>query len=241
MKEWAFFKYNTDFALFGTQHLSVIIIMIISSIVLPTIANKYWSTQRKIQVARGMAITIAFWAIIYVVILLFLGKFNYKTDLPLDICNISAILISFLMWNPNKHYFEIFYFWVLAGTTQAILTPHLYNGFPNFIFIKYWFVHAGLVVYIVYIARVFKFNLTIKSLWKSFWYFQGYVLLVLIINMILKSNYVYILHKPPTASALDYLGDWPWYILVCEAIGLLMFFLLLIPYLISNRKKTVDV
>jgi hypothetical integral membrane protein (TIGR02206 family) len=133
------------------------------------------------------------------------------------------------MWHPKYRFHEVLYFWILAGTLQAIITPHLFNGFPNFIFIKYWIVHAGLVVFAVYVTVVYDFKPTLASLRKAFLALQGYVIFIVIVNLLLGSNYVYVLHKPPTASLLDYLGPWPWYLLVCEILCLVLFFLAYLP------------
>ena len=237
MKDTAFFVYNKDFTLFGTQHLVPIIVMIILCIALPIIAKRYWNKKTQLTVSRGMAALFSFWVIIYIVILIYLGRFDATTDLPFDICNITALLLPFLMWKPRYRVHEIFYFWILAGTMQAILTPHLYNGFPNFVYIKYWITHCGLVVYAVYMTVVFDFKPTLKSIWRAFVAFQVYVLFVLVINLILGSNYVYMMHKPPTESALDYLGDWPWYILWCELIGLVFFFIVYLPVRLTRKRK----
>lgn len=235
MESFSFFAYNKDFELFGAQHFVALALLIILSIALPIIAKRYLNDQQKLQLSRIMAVTISFWALIYVVILLLLGNFNYKTDLPLDVCNITAVLLPFLMWNPKFRIHEILYFWVLAGTIQAIITPHLYNGFPNFIFIKYWFVHAGLVVYVIYATVVFGLKPNVKSIFKSFLALQTYVILVYGINYLLGSNYVYVMQKPPTASALDYLGDWPYYIFKAELIALVVFFVVYLPMLLQKR------
>lgn len=229
MQHLSFFVYNSDFSLFGSQHIVVILLMLFLCVFLPYAAKKWLDQQQRLWLSRFMALTISFWAIIYVLIKLWLGDFDYKADLPFDICNLTALLLPFLMWNPSYRVHEILYFWILAGTVQAIITPHLFNGFPNYIFIKYWMVHAGLVVYAVYATQVFNFKPTFRSIGKSFLALQAYLVFVLIINLLLDSNYVYVLRKPPTASALDYLGPWPWYILAGEALALLVFFLLWLP------------
>jgi hypothetical integral membrane protein (TIGR02206 family) len=236
MGKFSFFAYNQDFKLFGTQHLIVIALMIILSIALPIIAKRYLNEKQKLQLSRIIAVAASFWALIYVLILLLLGDFNYKTDLPLDLCNIMAVLLPFLMWNPKFRTHEVLYFLVLAGTMQAIITPHLYNGFPNFIFIKYWFVHCGLVVYIIYATVVFDLKPNLKSILKSFLVLQTYVILVYGINYLLGSNYVYVMQKPPTASALDYLGDWPYYIFKAELIAVVVFFIVYLPIFFTKKK-----
>jgi hypothetical integral membrane protein (TIGR02206 family) len=57
-----------------------------------------------------------------------------------------------------------------------------------------------------------------------------YMLFVGIVNALIGSNYMFIAHKPETASLIDVLGPWPWYILALEAIGFVLFLLLYLPF-----------
>ncbi len=235
MRHFTFFTYNKDFDTFGTQHLVVLGISFFLCIALPYFAKHNLSAKRQLWLSRIMALWISFGAFNYIFILLLLGDFNYKTDLPFDVCNFTAAILPFIMWKPTKRVHEILYFWILAGTMQGIITPHLYNGFPNFIFIKYWTVHGGLVVYAIYITYVFGFKPTIRSIWKAFILLLGYLVVIYFINLLLGSNYAYVVHKPPTSSVLDYFGPWPVYIFVGATLGLLLFFIVYAP--LELKKK----
>lgn len=237
IEENSFLTYNQDFSLFGSQHLIMLAVLVLLSIFLPVWAKKSWKESYKIRFHRILAMTISFWAAAYVFILLALGDFNYKTDLPFDICNLSGIALPFLMWNPKKRIHDVLYFWILAGTLQAIVTPHLYNGFPNFIFIKYWWVHGGLVISAIYSTIVFDLKPDFKSLLKSFLALQGYVAFIFLINTILGSNYVYVMRKPPTTSALDFLSPWPWYLLEAEVLAFILFVIVLLPAVLRRPGK----
>ena len=233
-----FLDYNNGFVSYGSQHITVIILMVVLAIGLPLLAKRYFSSQQQLWTSRLMAILISTWVILYDLILIYLGKFNYQTDLPLDICNLMGLLLPFLMWKPNQRIFPYLYFWILTGTTQAIFAPHLYNAFPNFIFIKYWIVHAGLFVFIIYVAVVWQFSLRWKDLWRAFLALQVYVVSVFLIDKLIGANYVYVVQKPPTASVLDYLGPWPVYILAAEVIALFSSFLVFLPYLRTVQRES---
>lgn len=232
-----FLDYNTDFSLYGSQHIIAIILTFGLSIGLPYFVNKYGSPHQQVWIGRLMAILISFWVVLYDLILLYLGKFNYKTDLPLDICNMMGLWLPFLMWKPSPRLFPYLYFWIMAGTTQAVFVPNLYDGFPNFIFIKYWVVHSGLIIYILYVAVVWDFPLRGKDIGKSFLGLQVYGLLVYMINKLIGANYLYVVEKPPTASILDYFGPWPFYIAGMEALMLFLSCMVYLPYL-RPRKNT---
>lgn len=236
MKDAPFFAHNEDFVVFGTQHLIPMIIMVILCIALPIIAKRYWSKKTQLIVSRVIAVLVCFWFLLYTAILIGLGEFDVKIHLPFAFCSLIAVLLPFLMWNPNYRVHEVFYFWILTGPVQAILTPELYDGFPNFAYLKYWIVHCGLVVYTIYATVVFDFKPTLKSIWRAFLMIQVYTVFALIINYILGANYGYISHKPSTASVLDYLGDWPWYVFGGQLVGLVIFFIAYLPIVLTRKR-----
>jgi uncharacterized membrane protein YwaF len=55
-----------------------------------------------------------------------------------------------------------------------------------------------------------------------------------LVNWALSSNYLFIAHKPETASLLDVLPAWPWYILWIEAIGAVAVLLLYAPFAVKD-------
>jgi len=54
------------------------------------------------------------------------------------------------------------------------------------------------------------------------------------INRLISSNYLFVAYKPPGPTLLDALPEWPWYMLFIEAIGLIMFLLLYLPFIIKD-------
>ena len=61
-----------------------------------------------------------------------------------------------------------------------------------------------------------------------------YLLVVTGINLLIDSNYMFTLHKPPTASLFDVLGPWPIYLLAAEGIAAVVFLLLYLPFAIKD-------
>ena len=237
MENHPFFTYNDTFIAYGWQHLSILGLIAFLSFLIPYGADRYLNYFQRIWVSRCIAIIIAFWAFLWIGIYWWLGDFELARHLPLDICNIVAVLLPFLMWKPRFSVHEIIYFWFLAGTLQGLLTPHLSNNYPNFEWWKYWIVHGGLVVYAVYITVVFRFYPTWRSLWRSFWAANLYLVFVYCVNYLLGSNYAYLMGKPPVASALDLMGPYPWYILTGQIVAFVLFVLVWLPVRIFGKKQ----
>jgi hypothetical integral membrane protein (TIGR02206 family) len=64
-----------------------------------------------------------------------------------------------------------------------------------------------------------------------------YILAVGAINAGLGSNYLFIMHKPETASLVDVLGPWPWYIVAMEVIGFVNCLILFAPFEWADRRR----
>ncbi|HBX80600.1 MAG TPA: TIGR02206 family membrane protein, partial [Propionibacteriaceae bacterium] len=53
---------------------------------------------------------------------------------------------------------------------------------------------------------------------------------VFVVNSLVGSDYMFINGKPTTASPLDLMPLWPWYLLIMEALLLVVFVLLYLPW-----------
>ncbi len=159
------------------------------------------------------------------------GTFDYKDDLPLYVCRIIAWVLPFAILYKNRFWLGIFYFWTLAGTLQGIITPDLAEGFPSYFYFRYWFLHAGLVVAIIYAVMIFKIHITWRDFWLAIGFAQVYLILIHLTNVFLGSNYGFTMRKPAGSSIVDLMGPWPWYILAGQGVMILLFLLLMLPWM----------
>src|SRR5260370_23731130 len=65
--------------------------------------------------------------------------------LPFQLCDAAIFVSAFALWFRRQILLEVTYFWGLAGTIQAIITPDLPQHFPSFPFIQYYVAHGGVV------------------------------------------------------------------------------------------------
>lgn len=163
-------------------------------------------------------------------------NYNIQVDLPLYLCSLMGLLIPIYTYYRRFWMFEILVFWIIVGTLQGVITPDIEVGFPSFDYFRYWVVHLGLLVIIGYEIIVFKLKPKWQSVVKSFLAFQVYVILILGLNKILNSNYGYLSAKPISASMLDLLGDWPYYIFKADAILLIAFSVVFLIFKFSETK-----
>lgn len=234
----AIFSDNDYFQLFGNHHIGAILFFIIVGIILVRYGRTL-DENGKVRLGTISALIIPCFSIFYLSTLIITGKFNYIEDLPLNLCTLLPFVMPWLMYTQNKIMYGILYFAVLGGTMQGILTPDLRGlGFPNYVYIKFWVEHAGLVILILYATFVYKMRPTWKDFRNSVLFLVFFYLIFLMtFNYFVGSNYGYTMAKPPGESVLDLFGDWPWYIIIAVSLVFPLFFLLYLPFLIKDLKK----
>jgi hypothetical integral membrane protein (TIGR02206 family) len=229
-----FLKENNSFTPFSIQHLLVLLFFICFGIILIMFTKKQKEiTQTKI--GNILAFSISFTVILGTILNISKDDFNYQEDLPLHLCSFLALIIPILSITRKFLYFEIFFFLILAGTLQSLITPDEYN-YLNFPFFRYWFVHAGLVIFMIFAVFIYKMRPTIRSVGMSFLGMQAYMLFMFVLNYFLGSNYFYTNRKPNVATLLDLFGDWPQYIFMVELLIVPYFLLLYMPFYFTRKK-----
>jgi len=225
--------------MFGIQHLFALIFFAISGMALISWAQKL-SEKKQVKIGNLIAVFLSAVIIVWSILKIYLRGFDIQKDLPFHLCNFIALLLPLFSFSRKKIYYDVLLFWVLAGTTHSIITPDLINGFPNYIFLKYWIVHAGLIIYVFYATLIYKFYPTLKSVRNSMIALQGYLIIVLVVNTLTGANYFYTNRKPEVGSALDYLGDWPTYIFVVELILIPYFLLIYLPFYLVRKRVEIE-
>mgnify|MGYP006103999963 CR=1 FL=1 len=156
-------------------------------------------------------------------------------SLPLHLCAMSSILSSLLLFRFNQFLYEFLILLSIPGAIQALLTPEFTLGIDNFFLIEYFVAHAGIILSGLYLTFVLGNKPRIRS-WKNV-IIRSQVLLIIIhlINILLGSNYIYTRVKPIVDNPLI-VGDWPYYYLGFEIIGVIN--ILLFYYIFRKLTKS---
>ena len=171
--------------------------------------------------------------------LIYFDQWSIQWNLPLHLCSIFVWLSAYMLITKSYTIFEFAYFLGIGGASQALLTPDVGTySFQYFYLIQFFIAHGGVITASAYMAIVEGYYPTWASIRKVFIWTNIYLVIVTVINLVINSNYIYILHKPNVPTLLDYLGPWPWYILSAEGIALIMFLMLYLPFLLSARKSS---
>ena len=227
----------------SSEQLIPIALAIIFSFFVFRYSKRYLNKKEKEMLLHVMGIFISLTVISFHIYKIVSGKYGIQTDLPLYLCSLLGLIIPVFTYYKKHWMYEIILFWIIAGTSQAIITPDIPLGFPSFEFFRYWIVHLGLVVVILFATIVLKFKPTLKSVFKSILALQVYVVLMILINYVLDANYFYLNKKPEAATILDYFGDWPIYIIVGQLLLVPYFLVIYLPFYLTRkqvRSQTTD-
>lgn len=218
------------------QHILPIILVASTAILLIRVSNRKLNQQKKIKTFQFLGALVSLTVIVFHVYHIVLGNYNLSEDLPLFLCSFLALIMPCFTYTRRYWMYEILLFWIIAGTLQGVITPDIANGFPSLDYFRYWIVHLGLLTIIFYATFVLKMRPKFKSVFKSFFALQIYAIILMVLNNVLGANYSYLNSKPESASALDYFGEWPYYLLVMEAILIPFFLLIYLPFYVTRKK-----
>jgi hypothetical integral membrane protein (TIGR02206 family) len=227
--------------LLGTEHVVAVVVIAAVTAALATAARLrpgIWTTAA----ARGLAILllgaeVGWW--IYLAAA-HASRAELAYALPFQLCDAAIFVSALALWLRRQLLVEITYFWGLAGTIQAIFTPDLPHHFPSFPFIQYYVAHGGVVAAALFLvvglgqwprrhAYIWVAGLTI-----------AYAAFVGLLDLVTGADYMYLRAKPASATLLDVMGPWPWYIVIAAAVGVALFIILDAPFRLLRQAGLSD-
>ncbi|OES46269.1 TIGR02206 family membrane protein [Domibacillus iocasae] len=223
-----------DFSMFSESHLSVLAVICAS-----LIGIYVYRRQLTQCINRKTEISIAFFLLLievfYHIWMVTTDSWKLRHAIPLELCSISLFLTVGLLLTQKKVIYEVLLFTGLLGASQALFTPYLNYDFPHFRFFHFFAVHAFLVIVPLYFTWIKGCRPTIYSVLKTMLFLNLLIPVVISVNNWTGGNYLYLSHKPDSASLLDLLGPYPWYILSLEILALVLSLLI---WLLFREKET---
>jgi hypothetical integral membrane protein (TIGR02206 family) len=225
------------FQLFGTAHIIALIVIVLLNLWIVYLSKKQNDT----------VLSVIRYALIVVLLVneslwhywnYSIGQWTIQTMLPLHICSVFVFLSAIMLAIKSYGIYEFAYLLGIAGASQALLTPDAgVYGFPHFRFFQVMISHGAIVTAAIFMTFAEGLRPYKKSIVRVIIGSNIYMLIIGIVNWLIGSNYLYIAHKPETASLLDVLGPWPVYIIFVELIGFTFVFLLYLPFAIKDLRS----
>jgi hypothetical integral membrane protein (TIGR02206 family) len=223
------------FLLFGPGHLLALALTILIPLCLGAWARRHEAAAH--PVAAALALLLVANRLLALGMAARADKLTLDNALPMHLCDWATVVVVLALVGRNQLLFELSYYWGLAGTLQAVLTPDLAMDFTDVGAWTFFIAHSGIIVGAVYLVRAFGLRPRRGAVWRVFGWSQVYLATAALVNSVSGSNYGYLCAKPLHASLLDHLGPWPFYLLSLEALALLLFILVGLPFWWPDRSR----
>lgn len=212
--------------LFGPLHLALLALIAAAGVGLVQFCRRRPERRRAVRLALG-------WGIAINELIWFGFRYSHEGlhlwNLPFQLCDLGVWLSVAGCLTLAPSVVEFGYFAGLAGAGMALLTPDLWSPWPSYPAIYFFVAHGGIVVAVAVLVFGGIRPLRPGAVWRAYGLLLCWAAIAGTFNWLAKTNYMYLCRKPNSASALDFLGRWPTYLLAGAAVALALFWLLWLP------------
>lgn len=235
------FNYMNDapeFQPYGLPHLTVIFITIVLPFALAVLVSRTQSQRTEKLIIAVLSAVLILNYLAYLIFIRSQGAVDWRDMLPMQMCDWGIVVVIVAMWTGSQRWFEVAYFWGIGGTLQAVLTPNLRYGFPDWRFISFFTSHCGIIVGVVFLMLTRRYRPYPMSIVRVWLWTEFYFVITLIVDQLTGFNYGFLLHKPEAFSILSFLSDsWPLYLLQLHGVALVFFLVLYAPFAIFDATR----
>jgi hypothetical integral membrane protein (TIGR02206 family) len=155
----------------------------------------------------------------------------------MEMCYISALLIPvYASDQDNRTLKSWFYFAGFSGSLFAFINTNLSEMQHIYVSIHYFFAH-GLVIFIMLSIVMDGYRPKWSDYFNAIKWTTVLVVSIIIVNLLLGSNYMFTFEKPEGVNFTLLMPDWPYYFLIMLLIGLVCYTLMMLfGSLIKNKK-----
>lgn len=225
-----------SFTPYGAGHWLMLAVTAVGAVLLVLIGRRVRSRPAATVLARVLAGVLFTVALINLAVGLLPADFTLAQSLPLHFSDVLRFVAAYALWSRHRWATTITYYWGLTLNPQALLTPNLhYTLDPVYDFTAYWAQH----VLVMWAPILLTWGLGERPDWRSYrlavLLTVGWAAVIFPVNLLLGTNYGFLNRKPASASALDYLGDWPLYLAVEFAAMIIIWALITWPWTRSSK------
>jgi hypothetical integral membrane protein (TIGR02206 family) len=218
---------NVPFHAFGPAHLAVIGAVPALAAVLAWMQRRLPAGSRVIRYSLAVLLLVNF--IAYYAGFALSGEPLFPGHLPLELCDVSVIVVIAVLVTMKPAVFDVAYYWALAGAGNALFTPNFAQA-SWFVWVQYFVSHGLIVVATLYLIWSRQARPRPGSVARAMVATNLYAVIPGVWDYVYQTDYMYLRDKPPTPTLLSVLGPWPWYIIACEVLAFALFYLLYLPF-----------
>lgn len=166
------------------------------------------------------------------------GDLSLDFSLPMHLCDWALAATVVALTLRRQLCFELAYFWGLAGTAQALITPAV-DTTSIWRIIGFFTIHSVIPAGVLWLMFEFKMRPQRGAWLRTALWSQVYLALALLVNSATGGNYGFLSARPAIRSLLDLFSDTHWlYVLQIDLTGLACFFLLDLPWQITRWRSS---
>ena len=217
-----------EFHQYGPSHLAAMALSGCGAVALVWLGRMQTDSQAR-MLGRVLGATTA--AIYAVVLIAGLHPPRLDVSVPLRLTDLATMVGAYALWSQRHWAYALTYYWGLALSSQALISPVLGGpDFPSTGFLVFFSIH----LLVVWAAIYLTWGRGMHPTWRSYRMVVAvsiaWVIITMAFNAIVGSNYGFLNRKPSTASLLDVMGPWPWYVAVATALVLMVWALMTWPW-----------
>lgn len=214
--------------LFGPAHLAIVASIPAAAALLACWARTGAAAGRRIRLTLG-----------WLLLLLQLGWFAYVSfsehlrfprNMPLQLCDFAVWFTVLAALTQVPWCFEFAYYSAIAGSGMAVATPDLWYGRRWYETAYFFLIHGGVIATVLAMIWGKLARPRSQSPWTAFGILNLIAAGVGAFDAIFKTNYIFLRQKPQSVSLLNFMGPWPFYILASDALALVLFLILGLPF-----------
>lgn len=219
---------QTDFVLFGPAHFAFMAAIPVAAFLLTRAARASTTRARRIRLSLGWFLLVN--ELVWYSFRLITEGVRFPEGLPLNLCDLSLWLTVVALLTLHRWACEPAWFAGQAGAAMAVLTPELWAPTWSYPTLYFFTAHGGIIASVLFLVFSRQFRPGPRAIWKGLLVLNLWAALVGAFNAVFHTNYMFLCSKPSAASLLDYMGDWPWYIAAGDAVAVVLFLLLALPF-----------
>ena len=218
-----------QFTAYGPSHWAVLAVFAIGAVVFVWVGRRQTAQQARLLGRILGAVT----ALIYAAILIYIvtpPSIDYSV--PLQLTDLATVVGAYALWSQKQWAYALTYYWGLVLSTQALISPALQGpDFPHYQFLAFWAIHLLVVWAAIYLTwgrgmrpnwRDYRFAIVATLVWAT---------VTFTFNSFAGTNYGFLNRKPSTASLLDVMGPWPWYIVAAATLIVIVWAMMTWPWI----------
>lgn len=164
------------------------------------------------------------------------GRGGVPELLPLHVCNFQVLLAALALLTLDRRAAEVLYFWAFSATLLAMLTPDLPHGFPDWRYFSFFGLHGGVILAALVLTFGFGLRPRPGGALRALGLLAVYACIAAGVNVALDANYLYLRRPPEMHGPIDWLGPWPFYVVVVAVAAVSSFLLLELPWRAVSRR-----